>query len=349
MLQSSGLHEASQDFDHLYAGSHCKPDGRLMSTNRPCATPGGMTFTRAWQETASRTLSNALDLTGKFRTGAVTHDLLVGLEYVNERRDPSLATSASDSFLTYRQPVDPYHPVWLLPHTPRRAPTTVNRHRAEAQALYLQDLVTLTPQWKMLAGLRYDRFEFGTRNVLTNRQRSYRGNTVSPRVGVIWQPVPQHSLYASYAKNFSPYGGRGMISGVAVEDNAVYDDEPQYSRQFEVGAKSDWLDGRLSSQVSLYSLALYNQRYRPDPDRAPCLWAVRGIEASMTCRGPICNDAANTSERSGYTRWDASVGWRAMPWTVTLAVTNLTDKRYWRSTRMPGAPRIFLLSGDYVF
>ena len=72
-------------------------------------------------------------------------------------------------------------------------------------------------------------------------------------------------------------------------------------------------------------------------------------EVGVTYRGPVFNNAANTSERAGYTRWDASLGWRVMPWTVTLAVTNLTDTDYWRSTSMPGAPRTALVSINYVF
>lgn len=412
---TSVLHEASQDFDHLYGGSYCRPNGTLLSSGRRCTTPGRMTFTRAWQQTDNRTFTNALDLSGKFRTGGITHDLLVGFEVANEKRNPSLSTSITDPAMAYTASVDPYNPVWGVPKVPHGAARTVNQHRAESRALYVQDLIGLSEQWKLLVGARQESFEFASRNVLAGKERSYNGSNLSPRVGVVWQPVAQHSLYASYSKNFSPYGGRGMIS-VAVEDNAVYDEEPQVSRQFEIGTKSDWLDGRLSTQLSLYSLELENIRYRPDPDNDPYRWAVRGaersrgLEASMTgrlarnwyvrggvgwqhakvtqdlttpanvgkfkagvakkngsifvryapespwygelgvtYRGPIYNAIDNLSERAGYTRWDASVGWRAMPWTVTLAVTNLSDKRYWRSTAMPGAPRAVLLSGSYVF
>ena len=414
---TSAWNESSQDFDHLYAGSYCRPDGTLLSNGRRCTTPGLMTFTRAWQETTNTTLSSTVDVAGRLVTGAVTHDLLVGVEYSREERNPDLSTSAqtSDPGLLYPYGIDPYNPVWTEPKTPRGTARTSNRHRADAQALYLQDLIGLSEQWKVLAGLRLDRFDFRTLNRISGLQRSYDGTTVSPRVGVIWQPSQAHSVYASYSKNFAPYGGRGLMS-VDVSSTAVYDEEPQYSRQYETGVKSDWLDGRLSTQFSVYELELYNIRYRPDPENDPFTWAVRGSERSrgveasvtgrlvehlyvrggvglleakvvedkstpaneglykqgvarrtgnlflryapegpwygevgVTYRGPIYNNVANTSERAGYTRWDASVGWRAMPWTVTLAVTNLTDTEYWRSTSMPGAPRGVLLSTNYVF
>ena len=401
---TAALHEASQDFDHLYGGSYNASTGLLR-------------FTRAWQETDNTSLTNTFDLTGKFTTGSIRHDVLAGLEYTKEERNPSLSTASATSSNPSRYPygIDPYNPVWAYDKPEAGPYTTINRHKSEALALYLQDMMEITPHWKVLAGLRFDRFKFHTHNIISDQQRGYDGNSVSPRVGLIWQPVDAHSFYVSYSKNFAPYGGRGMIS-VSTDETAIYDDEPQYSRQVETGVKSDWLNGNLSTQLSIYSIEKYNIRYRPDPDNDPYLWATgrqersRGIEASIsgklsktlyvrggiglqeatitkdvnspdlvgkqktglsrrngnaflryvptenwygeagvTYRGPTFADNLNTVQRAGYTRYDASVGYRALPWTVTLAVTNLTDKRYWRSTSMPGAPRNFLLSVNRVF
>jgi len=402
---TAAWNESAQDFDHLYAGRYNPATGK-------------MTFTRAWQETSNTTLINTVDLSGRFNTGPVSHTLLFGAEAAREKRLPNLATSgaSSDPGLLYPWEIDPYDPVFVEPKTPRGEPKTSNRHRATTEAVYVQDLMSVGEHWKLLVGGRFDRFHFRSHNLITDKQRGYRGDTFSPRVGLIWQPSESQSLYASYSKNFAPYGGRGLMS-VSVDDTAVYDADPQYSRQYEVGVKSEWLNERLSSQVSVYELELYNIRYRPDPDNDPFLWAVRGSERSrgaelsltgkilegglyvrsgvglqeakiiedkstpanegrhkrgiarktgnlflryapknpfyaevgVTYKGPIYNDLANTSQRSGYTRWDASVGWRVMPWTVTLAVTNLTGKEYWRSSSMPGAPRSFLLSANYIF
>jgi len=411
---TAAWNESSQDFDHLYAGSYCRPDGTRLSNGAACTAPGLMTFTRAWQETSNSTFSNTVDVSGGFDTGKIAHTVLVGVEGSREQRNPDLATSGSDRSLLYPGGVDPFNPVWTQPKAAHGPATTSNHHRAHSQALYAQDLMELSASWKVLAGVRFDRFTFRTHNKISGQQRGYRGTTLSPRIGVIWQPLAAHSAYASYSKNFAPYGGRGLMS-VSVNDSAVYDAEPQYSRQYEIGVKNDWLDERLSSQLSVYELELYNIRYQPDPDNDPYTWAVRGSERSrgveasvagrlltglyvrggvglleakigqdlttpanegrykrgvarktgnlfvryapgndwygevgVTYRGPVYNDLANTSERAGYTRWDASIGWRPMPWTVTLAITNLFDTDYWRSTSMPGAPRGILLSVNRI-
>ena len=166
----------------------------------------------------------------------------------------------------------------------------------------MQDLVSLTPEWKLLAGLRYDRFDFHSTNLLTKVGRGYDGDSVSPRLGVVWQPVREHSLYASWNKSYSPYGGRGMLT-VDVSPTAVYDDEPQHSRQFEVGVKSDWLAGALSTQLSVYQLEHYNIRYRPDATNDPFTWAMRGKERS---RG-IEFSAAGRVASSWYVRGGVGV------------------------------------------
>lgn len=151
-----GYHDANQDFDHLYGGSYCKPNGTRFSNGARCTTPGLMAFTRAWQETRNQTISNALDFTGKAQTYGLEHELLFGFEATDETRRPDLSTSAatSDPAIAYPGGVDPYNPVWTdgkVPHGPAK---TSNRHKAKAQGVYVQDLISLNEHWKVMAGLR---------------------------------------------------------------------------------------------------------------------------------------------------------------------------------------------------
>ncbi|MCX8648734.1 TonB-dependent receptor [Gilliamella sp. B2776] len=95
----------------------------------------------------------------------------------------------------------------------------------------------------------------------------------------MWQPIESQSFYVSYSKSFSPYGGRGLIT-IATDSKAVYDEKLQYSRQYEVGLKSDWINDRLSSQIAFYNLELYNIRYQPDAVNAPYNWQIRGNDRS---------------------------------------------------------------------
>lgn len=47
----------------------------------------------------------------------------------------------------------------------------------------------------------------------------------------------------------------------------------------------------------------------------------------------------STAHLDGFTRVDAMVGWQGRHWSAKLAVRNLLDTDYWRSSRRPGKPR----------
>jgi len=396
--------EASQDFDHVFGGTYCNAAGRTAA-GAACTYPGLMRQNYAWQATNNKTTTHTLDLTGRAELAGMRHELLIGLEHSEEERQPQVYGTVPGPT------IDPFNPVWPARPAQRPDPTQNNLHEAASRALYVQDFVHLAPQWKLLVGARYDSYDFDTLNRLTGTTRAASGSSVSPRAGLVWQPVREHSVYTSYSKSYSPYGGRGML-GVS----GAQDDEPRYSRQVEAGVKSDWLDGGLSTQLAAYQLEHYNIRYQPDAVNSPLEWAVRGkersrgIEFSLAGRvapswyvrggvglmsakvaedrsapanvgkrlmntaqrngnlflryapqGPWYGEigvthtserysnAANTARVPGYTRWDALVGWRAAPWTVTLAISNLLDKEYWRSSSMPGAPRSVLVSANYQF
>ena len=399
--------KADQNFDHLYAGNYCDLNGKL-SNSAPCDYKGKLKFRRAWQETSNKTYSNTLDLVGKFNTASISHDMLIGVEYNIEKREPRLALTSQ-----YPEAVDPYHPHWNSKKPRYNKLSTKTNHKATSKGVYWQDLISFTKQWKLLAGLRYDNYEFASDNKLNHQNRSYDGHSLSPRFGLIWQPIESQSFYASYSKNFAPYGGRGLIT-LATDSKTVYDDKPQYSRQYEVGVKSDWLNDKLSSQIALYDLELYNIRYQPDAVNDPYNWQVRGSDRSqgielsvigklsnnwyinsgigyqqakvhkdkktpankgkylsntakhsgylsvrylpyenwfteleVNYKGSMYNDDNNQIKRPGYASWNAAIGYQTQSVDVTLAITNLFGKEYWRSSSMPGTPRAFLLTASY--
>ena len=102
----------------------------------------------------------------------------------------------------------------------------------------------------------------------------------------MWNVTPAHTLYASYNKGFAPYGGRDGYLSIDTSSSAVFNADPEYTRQYETGVKSSWLDDRLSTTLSAYQIERFNIRYRPDAQNDPYTWAVggkhrsRGVELS---------------------------------------------------------------------
>jgi len=142
----------------------------------------------------------------------------------------------------------------------------VNRSfRSEALGLYAQDLVQIAPTWKLLGGLRWDRFDGtyrtpqlpaanGTVTAATERKRS--DSLWSKRLGVLWQPTAFQSWHASWGTSFNTSGDSYQYD--ALGSNTA----PESSENFELGGKLDLFDGNLSLRTALFYAVKKNERNR---------------------------------------------------------------------------------------
>jgi iron complex outermembrane receptor protein len=282
--------------------------------------------TRArWQQNLhQRNWQNNLELEGNTVTGAVRHDMLFGAEYTVERRQPTLYSRSPSSSVSLLNPSKA--PDALAPP----ALSTNSLHRADGIALYAQDQLTFSSQWKMLAGLRWDRFAADSTSRTTGGGRAARTTSaLSPRLGVVWSPLADHSFYASYSKSFIPSGGAdtvGLDTGTGastVSNNAL---EPQSSRQYEVGVKSDWLDKKISTTLSVFQLDLYNRRTQVSSN--PNLFVISGLERNrgveLSVNGQL---APNWFVRSGFALQRARIVEAPLCRGTNCPAANLAGKR----------------------
>ncbi|HQO16538.1 MAG TPA: TonB-dependent siderophore receptor [Methylotenera sp.] len=160
-------------------------------------------------------------------------------------------------------------------------------HDTNTVGVYAQDLVTINPQWKVLAGLRYDQFKQDTTDYMrlktdVRRNISRTDYTISPRVGVVYQPTDYASVYTSVSRSYQPTGIDGALSYTA------RDLEPERTTNYEVGAKLDLMDGGLSAQAALFSLERTNTRLtvnQPSGDnRQGGETRTNGLELSLAGR-----------------------------------------------------------------
>ncbi|WP_371766904.1 TonB-dependent receptor [Massilia sp.] len=133
--------------------------------------------------------------------GTTNHKLLYGVEL--GRQDKSEVLRSRNNVATYNL----FHPVLVdLPVLPDSvAPGADNRNRVDIAGLYLQDLVALTPAWKVLAGVRYDHLK-QDRDDRTAKNIDLRrtDDTWSPRLGAVYQPTSRVAVYASWNRSFQP-------------------------------------------------------------------------------------------------------------------------------------------------
>jgi len=283
-----GVFKLDSDFDNTYQTGY-NPVTNQVARQR-------------WQQDlTTRNVFNNVELEGGFDTFGLEHRLLTGVELGSQRRDPKLYSAVTATV----PGLDLNRPNRHLSHTGPVKISSNNHTEVESQGLYVQDQLRLNDQWQVLAGLRYDRFEVDTTNKITNVRQKVDSHNTSPRLGVVWTPVENHSFYASWSKTFSPTGG-GLIGITPNAAGNANDLSPELTKQKEIGVKSDWLDDRLSTTLAVYELELYNRRTR-DPEN-PLITLLSGIQRSrgveLTTTGKI---AGNWYVRGGVGLQDAKV------------------------------------------
>ena len=129
----------------------------------------------------------------------------------------------------------------------------------QTAGFYVQDLIELNDQWKALLGVRYDIFgqeydDIRAADVDLDRT----DKTWSPRVGLVYQPDQIQSYYVSVSRSYQPSGEMFAVNA----GNA--DLEPEKTTNYELGAKWDLLDSKLSVTAAIFRLERTNMR-TPDP------------------------------------------------------------------------------------
>lgn len=98
-------------------------------------------------------------------------------------------------------------------------------------------------------GGRYDWISNSTENadfgVFTPGETRLTEGAFSPRIGLVYQPSDTVSLYASYSRSFAPVSGRDSEGEPFI---------PTRGTQYEVGIRTDFLDGRLTANLAAYHL-----------------------------------------------------------------------------------------------
>ncbi|HEX4551642.1 TonB-dependent siderophore receptor [Pseudomonas sp.] len=266
LRQTLGVFKLDSDFDNTYL------TGFDPKTNKVAR--------QHWQQDlTTRNVYNNLELEGGFDTFGLEHRLLTGVEIGSQRRDPKLYNAATGK-TPGAQPVpslDLFNPNRELRHTGSLQTFSDSHTEVESRAVYVQDQLRLNDQWQLLAGLRYDTFDIESTNKLKNITEDRDSHSTSPRFGIVWTPLQNHSFYASWSKTFSPVGGGliGITPGAAGNTNDL---SPELTKQKEIGVKSDWLDDRLSTTLAVYDLELYNRR-TSDPND-PTLTVMTGLQRS---------------------------------------------------------------------
>ncbi len=166
-------------------------------------------------------------LEGSFHTGFVKHDVTLGATWQGLTK--YLPTNSEYVNIGSQ---NMYAPIIPRPWNVNNESSVYRNYRSDQVGLFLSDTVTFTPQWSLLAGVRYTNFQQSGYNAADVRTAAYKVNPVTPTVALLYHPVRNMTVYASYVQ--------ALENGGTVGDtykNARQTLPPIRSDQVEVGAK----------------------------------------------------------------------------------------------------------------
>lgn len=205
--------------------------------------------------------ANQISLQGNFRTWKIKHQLFTGIDTENSYADAytfRFYNSTTGATVTTYDTVNIFDPTSYAASNEGPIPvsevTRIVNTETNRYGVYAQDLISFGEKFKALLGIRYSYQEAKpiTNNIATNtvtEEKIRNDRAFSPKVGLIYQPTKNTSIFASYANSFTPN------TGVTIYNEAI---KPSIIDQYEVGVKKEFWKGILTTNVTLYQIVNSN-------------------------------------------------------------------------------------------
>jgi iron complex outermembrane receptor protein len=147
-------------------------------------------------------------------------------------------------------------------------------------AFFAQDQIEMPGHLFGLAGFRYDSLTIN--NTGYSQAASTCNEAVTPRFGLLWNPIKPLSAYASYTANF----GASALGAITTNGTAL---PPQSAQQWEFGLKQETDNKKFTATESIYQLTKENvpQADPANPQFAEAVGQIRSKGVEVQVAGEI--------------------------------------------------------------
>lgn len=252
----------------------------IYDTKDAAVDPNRLSWKRPFGKTYNEQnyTSAQVNINGEFNTGKINHKVLIGSDADYGQADAYTYTLTAPINLLYLD--DPS--TWSNVDIPNSTINTKSRINTRRIGLYFQDYISLTKQFKVIAGLRWSYIEnmptlttrFTQNDKIEVANSATSDNAVSPKVGVVYMPNDNLSVFATYTNSFVTNAGytSGELgnlntSGTLTQVRARIDNLPKQGikpttvDQYEFGAKKNIWNNALAINLTLYQI-MYNNYYQ---------------------------------------------------------------------------------------
>ncbi|HEX2840539.1 TonB-dependent receptor [Hyphomicrobium sp.] len=293
-------HDLSSNFtlSNQTVWERAERDARYTLPTGYNAGPQTVTGQRQYYDRVNETWSNQTNLAGTFVAGGFKQTISTGVEYTNERSDANqFGTQNPGNTNVFDPDPDRYNAAPL-------APNGRNGVEIETVAAYFYDTIQLTRQLDLVGGLRVEHYDYeiASKALPSGVPGTFDGvegseTTLGGKIGLVYKPVQNGSLYAAYGFSSLPPGSYLSNSDISrAGDDALPgfapEADPVEMRNYEVGVKWDWLGGKLSTTAALFRTEKHGVPHKVRPNVSTDVFyeeqVVQGLELGI---------AGNVTER----------------------------------------------------
>lgn len=240
--------------------------------------PDAWTISRSHQgvDQENKILANTSSLNVNFKTGVVEHDLVTGLEFLQEEQiSRTLSTQTPGQKAPTTPAANLYNPNHydIMPNLVHTGAYTDGETRTAAAYLF-DTIKLLNNRLQFNGGVRVDYYETDYEALAVATDSNTLAITKTPtnlkahdtlvswKLGSLFKPTENSSIYASYAKSLTPPGSANFgLSDTGINSSAA---KPQETNHYEVGGKWDVLKNKLALNAAVYRTENENQ-FTTDP------------------------------------------------------------------------------------
>jgi iron complex outermembrane receptor protein len=254
-FESTLNHKINEKWDLKSIFSYQGFDTDLLSSLRPNSTnlvAANGDWNRGVQKiTTKQDYSIAeIDLTGVFKTGVVNHNFLLGMD-----ADNTNTGTLTFNNISFFDRINIFNPTVVLAKNsayaaaanPLMTINTAVQTAIKRAGFYAQDLIEINQKIKVLAGLRYSYLDNLTTTYTAATDKFFDAKTVdrvfSSKVGVVYLPTTNHSIFASYADSFVLNTGTDRFLN-ALPSSRI--------DQYEIGVKNELFKKRITANLTTY-------------------------------------------------------------------------------------------------
>jgi catecholate siderophore receptor len=202
-------------------------------------------------------ITNQTNLTATLQTGTIEHAITSGLEYIDEKQyipayEPTGLGAMPAANLYNPNPRDPVGGRTLV------RSGAFSEGQTETIGAYVFDTLTLSEHWEVTAGFRVDNYDTDFEQIAATtfiRTRLTDSDTLfAYKVGVLYKPAPNGSVYLSHAISQQPPGGTNFTLSTTLATNNANDPNlsPQKATNLELGTKWDLMEGALAVTAAIF-------------------------------------------------------------------------------------------------